>query len=249
MAVRFAYFVLTKNMKRVSREPGSIRVTAIGCPKIDGWETIPAWSRGTDPYKNLSPFKLGNRNSEGIAFSSFENFWQSFKVWEKVDAQKGWNWTWPEEIHVDKDNNPNENWKKWHDALLSNPHPIRRPNGRAIPLYAWWNGKKLSVIEARKQIYIPELQKLYRNDPAYQKLLEKVREGQNIIIVEPDGAPLYLYPQGFEVNIDLLTILQDVTKVKDFPGSKLKSDKYVPYGHGYVIALTILEDLQRGNTE
>jgi len=122
---------------------------------------------------------------------------------------------------------------------MSNPHPIRRPNGRAIPLYAWWNGQKLSVIEARKQIYIPEL----------QKLLEKVREGQNIIIVEPDGAPLNLYPQGFEVNIDLLTILQDVTTVKDFPGSKLKSDKYVPYGHGYVIALTILEDLQRRNTE
>lgn len=72
---------------------------------------------------------------------------------------------------------------------------------------------------------------------------------KTLSFVEPDGAPLYLYPQGFEVNIDLLTILQDVTKVKDFPGSKSKSDKYVPYGHGYVIALTILQDLQRGNTE
>lgn len=181
-AVRFVNFVLTKNMKRVSREHGSIRVAATvrgtPYPKIDGWETISAWSRGADPWKNLSPFRLGKL----YEFSSFENFWQSFKVWEKVDAQKGWDWTWPEEIHVDKDNNPNENWKKWHDALMSNPHPIRRPNGRAIPLYAWWNGKKLSVIEARKEIYIPELQKLYRNDPTYQKLLEKVRDGQNIII-------------------------------------------------------------------
>jgi hypothetical protein len=49
---------------------------------------------------------------------------------------------------------------------------VRRPNGRAVPLYAWWKGQKLGIVEARKQIYIPYLQDLYRQSPIYKQLLQ-----------------------------------------------------------------------------
>jgi len=149
---------------------------------------------------------------------------------------------------------PNELWTKWHDSLIHNKYAVRRPNGRHIPLYAWFEGEKLDIIRARQEIYIPMLQKLYRKHPIYQKLLEMVKSGEDIIIVEPDGPPKHLFPEGLEVNLDLLKHLQSVTKVGELGGilpgreaprenSQNNSQKYVPYGHGYVIALTILEDI------
>jgi hypothetical protein len=218
-----------------------IRGVARGIPypsSTEGWENIPAWSRGAYPWNQLSPFIIKGFDE----CNNFESWWQSFKVWKKVDARKGWDWTWPAETHAEEDI-PNEQWHKWHQALLKNPHPVRRPNGRAIPLYAWWEGRKLGIIEARKEIYIPYLQKRYRESPIYQKLLEKVKSGQNIIILEPDGPNPTLFPDGMNVDLDLLIHLQNVTKMADFP--KGKGEKYVPYGHGYVIALTLLEDLER----
>lgn len=224
---------------------GNIRVCGISrgtaYPSINGWTTIPAWSRGAQPYCQLSPFFIRDEKD-----CIFENIWQSYKVWETVYEQKSWEWKWPEEKHVGEDGLPNELWTKWHDALIHNKYAVRRPNGRHIPLYAWFNGEKLDIIRARQEIYIPMLQKLYRKHSTYQKLLEMVKSGEDIIIVEPDGPPKHLFPEGLEVNIELLKQLQLVTKVGEIPGLRSApgiSQKYVPYGHGYVIALTILEDI------
>jgi len=205
-------------------------------PNVPGYETIPAWSRGAGEWKQLSPFYL--KFQEGYIF---ENFWQSFKVWEKVDKQNTKDWQWPAEVHVDANKNPNANWVRWHEALLKHKNPVRRPNGKAIPLYAYWNGQKLNTVDARKQIYIPYLKQLYRANPVYQKLLQKVKSGKNIILVEPDGPLLDYYPDGLEVNLDLLYRLIDVMNYKD----EGDVHKYRPYGHGYVLAMTILEDLNK----
>lgn len=219
-------------MKRVAVEPGSIRVRSTGrgvpYPTEAGWEVIPAWSRGAAPYNALSPFKIKENNC------FFENVWQSYKVWEAVEKQTADNWKWPAETHA-TDGAPNMAWYRWHDALRAHSRPVRRPNGRNIPLYAWFEGEQLGVVEARKRIYIPRLQKLYRAHEVYQKLLQKVRAGQNIVIVEPDGCPHGDYPQGRDVNLELLVEWQDCTT---------DGKRYFPYGHGYVIALTLLEDLQ-----
>jgi hypothetical protein len=202
-------------------------------PVYENYENIPAWSRGKGDWKKLSPFYLKFEDGE-----IFENFWQSFKVWEKVYKQKTKNWNWPEEKHVDEEEMPNEKWFKWHEALLHHNLPVRRPNGKEIPLYAFWNNKKLGVVESRKEIYIPYLKKLYRANPVYLKLLEKIRSGKNIMIIEPDGPFLEAYPNGLEVNLELLNNLIEKTNYKEegFP------KKYRPYGHGYVLAMTLLED-------
>ena len=134
-----------------------------------------------------------------------------------------------------EEGNPNENWCRWHDALQNSSFPVRRPNGRNIPLYAFWGGKKLDIVKARKEIYIPHLQELYRASPIYQDLLKKVKSGQNVMLVEPDGPLLEEYPNGLEVNKDLLKNLIEVTSYSN--------GKYRPYGHGYVLALTLLEDM------
>lgn len=218
-------------------------------PSYPGYETIPAWSRGKIPWKNLSPFFIGPvyyETPNGIDSAPiFENFWQSFKVWERVDKQSKKEWIWPKEVHFDSQTAmPNENWYKWHNALLHHNQPVRRPNGKAIPLFAWWydsNTKsyyKLDTILARKVIYIPFLKHLYRQNTTYQKLLEKFKNGQNILLVEPDGPLLDVYPQGKEFNLEILN--RWIEKMNF--GEEGYPHKYSPYGHGYVLASCLLED-------
>lgn len=217
---------------------GKIRIgqqqRAKSYPSFSNYEIIPAWSRGAGIWKNLSPFYL--KFSNGVIF---ENFYQSYKVWKQVDKQSKPEWKYPSEIHVDNNENPNEKWFKWHSTLKHHKSPVRRPNGKNIPLYSYWKGRKLGVVEARKEIYIPYLKKLYRESDTYKKLLQKVRSGTNIMIVEPDGPLLEAYPNGLEVDLNLLNELIDVTNYgpEGFP------HKYRPYGHGYVLAATLLEDL------
>lgn len=247
-------------MKRVEREDekfgGKIRIRSFYkgspppvCPKF---ENIQAWSGGTLPWKQLSPFVIGPvtivDDKTGTVIETALNFeccWQAWKVFDEVQAQNSSNWKWPKEQHVGEDGNPNEAWHKWHDALMKSKEAVRRPNGYAIPQYAWWKGQKLGIVEARKQIYIPLLQELYRKSPTYVELLKMVKNGTNILILEPDGPPAQLYPLGLEVDLELLVKLQDVTQWSQLPGMYTSSKKYVPYGHGYVIALTLLEDVHK----
>lgn len=222
-------------MKRATVEPGSIRVCGIARgvsypSENDGYRNIPAWSRGASPYNQLSPFFIGPVIHGEERAENFENFWQSHKVWPVILATK--------EQHVEN-GEPNAQWKVWHDKLMRNKTAVRRPNGRAIPLYAWWEGEKLGVVEARKRIYIPYLQELYRKHPVYQQLLEMVRGGQNICIIEPDGPDPSYYCEGVDMNLEKLIEWQDRTLLSELSG------RYFPYGHGYVIALTLLEDIQR----
>lgn len=219
------------------RKIGKIRIAqqakGRSYPVVEGFENIPAWSRGKGEWKELSPFYISFSNG-----TKFENWYQSFKVWEKVDKQNKKDWKWPAETHVDKDGNPNSNWYAWHEALVNHDLPVRRPNGKAIPLYSFWEGKKLGIVEARKQIYISYLKQLYRAHPVYQKLLAKVREGKNVMIIEPDGPYLDAYPEGLEVDLSTLYNLIEVTNYakEGYP------EKYRPYGHGNVISMCLLED-------
>jgi hypothetical protein len=221
----------------VTKRIGKIRIAqqakGKSYPIKEGFENIPCWSRGKGEWKLLSPFYL--KFAEGAIF---ENFWQSFKVWENITKQKTKTWEWPAEKHVDDEGNPNEKWEKWHESLLHHDEPVRRPNGKAVPLYSYWNGRHLNLIEARKEIYISYLKQLYRANPVYLKLLEKVRAGKNIMLIEPDGPLLDAYPEGLEVNLPLLYSLIERTNYADegFP------DRYRPYGHGYVLATCLLED-------
>lgn len=235
---------------------GKIRVRNVKMrtkyPRVPNYENIPAYSKGKGEWKQLSPFIIGpveyTRDGKEKSAKIFENFWQGHKVWEKVDTQNQANWSHSEEYHIDlTTGNPNSKWKKWHNKLLSHDKPVRRPNGRMIPEYAWWDNERLDIVSARKKIYIPHLQKLYRQNSVYSKLLKMVASGQNVIILEYDGFPMELYPDGLDVDYDMLVKLQDVVKCSDSDifCNAPDQNKYVPYGHGYVLALTLLEDIDK----
>lgn len=235
-------------------------------PRVPGYMNLSIWSRGAVPWKDLSPLTLGpviyHEEDVEKRAENFECFWQGLKTYAHVAAQSptpsNGQWSWPSEHHIDdkittvkelkeKNNlpNPNAAWTRWRDALMKHPRGVRRPNGRHVPLYHFFQGEQLGLVEARKRIYIPYLQALYRAHPVYQKIMHMVQQGQSIILLEPDGPSFELYPDGMEVDLNLLYHLQHVTKLSDFPGgdSSKTPNKYVPYGHGMCCALTLLEDL------
>lgn len=225
--------------KRVAPEAGSVAVYACKrgslYPQKEGWINIAAWSRGPKPWSALSPFFMGPIEDA----QNFETYWQTFKVWDTVGGEK----------HVGPDGLPNEAWHAWQKKLRAKSEAVRRPNGYVKPLYAWFKGQKLDVIQARKQIYVPDLQRMYRAHPVYQQLLALVRGGQSVIIIEPDGPAEDV--RCNPLSKETLVALQDCTTCKEAarylspdtpPG--IASGRYFPYGHGYVIALTLLEDLE-----
>jgi len=97
-------------------------------------------------------------------------------------------------------------------------------------------GVRERIIERRKKIYIPRLQRRYRSNPNYKRLLSLLLKGQSIILVAPEGFDPFLYPSGQEVSIPMLMALQDVTEREE-------DGQWLPYGHGHILALTLLEDL------
>lgn len=224
--------------------PGKIRVGQCQMmkkyPSALGFQEISAWSRGKSEFRPLSPFFLGPLVLDGEQSENFENGWQHLKVYEQ---------------HLDKANNdlPNGLWKTWRTQGFRSQKAVRRPMGKEKPIYCFFKGKKLLTVEARIQIYIPFYKELVRKTAIYQVLLKKLRAGQSLFIIEPDGPNLAEFPEGVEISRELFQKLIKVTDQKSFydiigkPFVKSLSlsllNKYFPLGHGYVLADALLEDL------
>lgn len=97
---------------------------------------------GGGAFRDLSPFILGPIDTyiPGLQAQNFENLWQFSKVYR-------------EHLYFGA---MDSKWFDWRDKGWANPRAIRYPMGKgAIPEYSYWNGEKLSYIEARKKIYAP----------------------------------------------------------------------------------------------
>jgi hypothetical protein len=201
-------------------------------PTAQGFLQIPAWSRGKGIYRQLSPFFLGPIDYDGLSVKTFESLWQHSKVYRgQVDAQ----------------GNPTQVWYNWRNAGFG-ADAERHPMGKEIPLYSYFNGEKLDVVEARKKIYIPYYKELVRETPAYKELLARLKAGLQLLLIEPDGPFLQDFPEGVPIDRELFKQLIGVTDQKTFysligkpyPHAK---NRYFPLGHGYVLADALLEDL------
>lgn len=120
-------------------------------------ETVNTTSKSDDWQRGLSPFVLGpvHLYDQHFAFN-VENAWQFSKVYKEHLSPKG---------------NPNANWYSWasHGWLDKTAH--RYPMGKgAAPAYSFWDGEKLSYIEARCRIYAPLYCRAVKNTAAFQKL-------------------------------------------------------------------------------
>jgi hypothetical protein len=136
---------------------------------IDTTSRSTTWSRG------LSPFILdGGYLYSGYYSKSVENAWQASKVYSKF---------------VDENNDPTSEYFEWAKKIWRSSYAQRYPMGRNIkPEYLYWNGKKLTYIEARKKIYIPLYSRSVVKSDAFNKLLNiYTNTDKDIYLVDFDG--------------------------------------------------------------
>jgi hypothetical protein len=110
---------------------------------------------------------------EDYVASNVENAWQYSKVY-------------PE--YVDLQGNPSSKYFEWALQGWSMGRAIRYPMGKGVkPLYSYWNGNKLSYVEARRKIYVPLYSKAVLSSEAYKKLREYYNSHQDIHLWDFDG--------------------------------------------------------------
>ena len=189
--------------------------------------------------KSLSPLKgdLGPVTVEGETWQNFENWWQSSKVFPHLG-------------HADKEGKMTEKYRKWRARWQKNEKGTRHlpgtrveqhdPDGKVVmkmnrgkecralrtepPAFAFHRGEKLDYIASRKN-YVQEYCRAIKKMPAIKILFEMLKAGEAIMIIDGDGPPIDLYPEG---------IPMDGKMVNDM----YENPKY-PFGHGYVVALVL----------
>lgn len=131
-------------------------------------------SRSTTWSKGLSPFFCGPIPLYDIYVSkNFENAWQYAKVYPQ---------------YADKDLNPTEDYFLWAQTGWNKKTADRYPMGKgAKPLYSYWNGEKLSYIDARKKIYAPLYASAVEKTDAFKQLKELYETGVEIWLWDFDG--------------------------------------------------------------
>lgn len=150
------------------------------------------------PCYQLSPCHLSyNVNYSKIIF---ENYWQASKVYSSVSKQSQAVanhviWEHPAETHIDNDNKPNKNYLAWKMKLLSNPYPIRYPNGingskdflYHMVLDRDGNINYLYRADALKLLYIAGYAKLVKKTEAYHQLKLLIDNGNSLCFSDTDA--------------------------------------------------------------
>ena len=197
---------------------------------------VMSWSKQI--YKQLSPFYLktdGNEKQFNKGNIIFENFYQGSKVfYDKISSADG-------SIDIEK-------YKIWRENIWNQPKANRYPSKESVfcslLIDKKNNIKKLDYISSRKKIYIKEYIRLITKLPQYQILLNKVRNKENIIILDMDVPSTN--KKGYFGSL--------CNKNGVFIASKEKlelliNDPSSPFGHGLCIALILLIDLEIDQSE
>lgn len=110
----------------------------------------------------------------------------------------------------------------------------------------------LGIVDARKKVYVPLYEQcIARTRPRkYLELLEMVKQGRSITIVEVDGPKQSLldhYKETHGVPDDF--IREDVMLATDYNLDIMLKDTKASYGHGYCLARCLLNDLDKKRKE
>lgn len=135
---------------------------------INTTSTSTTWARGLSPMI-VGPVDLYN----GYQSKNVENAWQYAKVYP---------------YHVDNNGNPTQAYFDWAEKGWNKAWADRYPSGKnAIPLYSYWDGKKLDYIDARKEIYIPLYSSAVVKTQAFQTLKTFCSKHSNVALFDIDG--------------------------------------------------------------
>ncbi len=252
--------------KSDQNKPGQIRVGRCVYqnnqridPTYSGYEQILVLTKSSK-YGSLGPYCLKNEKGQIM-----ENIWQFSKVYQTVPKSvqryskydRTVIWDHPAETHATI--NPDSNYTltgeylKWRNKGINCPYPVRYPvgfNHRHKCLFALQsvNGKidptPLDYIQSRINIYVPVYIELVKKEPQFLFLLNKIRTGQNILIIEVDGPhqeSLSYYKDKYTANNNFIeggTMLC----TKENLNIMLYDDKH-PFGHGYCLAIALTMEL------
>lgn len=161
-------------------------------------------------WSDLSPFLLPALKYGSL---NFENLWQFSKVYASY---------WDETNHC-----PLPAWEDWRLQGFSSQKAIRYPMGKGVkPICSWWEGEKLSYVEARKAVYAPIYAELVGKTEGYG-LLRCLYDSLSV-----DGEPLVLRDYDAYDHVAMGRSLRDV--IND-PDRKC--------GHGFVLAMMLTGEL------
>lgn len=174
----------------------------------DGITVINTTSRASDWSRELSPFLVGPVNLyDGYRSINCENAWQFSKCYE---------------YYLENDGSIGEKYFEWAKTGWNDIKAHRYPMGKgAKPLYSYWNGEKLSYVEARKKIYIPCYAKAVQKTFAFKNLKKIYNTEKDICLFDYDAHGLT--PETFDYW-------------------ELCNNPYIKVGHAYVLAM-LLEGL------
>ena len=160
---------------------------------------------------------------------------------------------------------------KWRAKGINHKHPVRYPNGyggKEKCICALWSAKnnilaelddiedeyaemeQLDYIEARKRIYVPLYIKLAKQNAEFAELRKKLENGENLQILDVDGPDDTIYEKNGKIPAPYDTMTQGIHGVTSEVGSieiteenikLLLNDPTQPFGHGYCLAVTLLE--------
>jgi len=157
---------------------------------------------------DLSPFVIGPCDLYGpYAAQNVENAWQYSKLYA---------------CHADTKGEPTPDYWTWAKAGFLNPKANRFPMGRGKkPLHAWWDGRKLGYIDARKEIYGPVFAEAVQKTAGWEKLVKLYNTEPLLTLRDYDG-------------YDYASMGVTLTDVLNNPKKKM--------GHAFVLAMLLLKD-------
>ena len=244
--------------------PGRLRVgrskyinSKVIYPKYPDFTPVVVLTMTSSPYGELGPYDLRNEQGQII-----ENVWQFAKVYKYVPSSQirysSGNativWNWPKETHVDENGELTKEYYRWRAKGKNNKYPVRNPVGWAHLkncLFALEKDEpisetnpRLDYIEARKKIYLPNYWNAVVKENKFWELRQRLLAGENLLIIEVDGPheeSLDYYKQKYSVGDDFICC--DSVEVTEVNMTILLNDCKHPFGHGYCLAWTLLNNL------
>lgn len=140
-----------------------------GALSMDVTSRSQSWGRLFSPF-NLGPVDL----YDGYVAKNVENAFQFSRVYAE---------------HSTVDGLPNDYYWEWAQKGWAEAAPIKYPMGYWNKhLYHWWDGKKLTNLEAQNQIFLPLYKKAVIKTPAFAKLkLFYENSKQDIYLIDFEG--------------------------------------------------------------
>ena len=222
-------------------------------PKYDNYEPIAVISMSNTKWRLLSPFFL--KDGKGRLFENIYQFQKCYPSIPKVQIKNSANeiiFDHPAEVHFINDVVQPE-YYNWRTKGENCQYPIRFPVGKHNShkcLFSIPSGPndninpliRLDYVESRKKIYVKKYSALVKQTKDFLELKQMLSEGKNILIIDVDGPhqeSLLYYKNKYNINDDFIT--NDSIEINENSINILLNDTKHPFGHGYVLAMSLLD--------